>query len=101
MVQTWSQHQAVEAMPPPRVEDPQLQAFISGLLVGAILIIATLLLWRRRPRALRRGARQGALITGWGDLFRLIGALARGAVYLVIGFLLVARVLFWPAGRRW
>ena len=76
-----------------------LRAFAIGVLFGIVLLAAVL----HAAASLRRGrsARRGPLITGWADLFRLLLGLSRGAFSLILGFLLLCRLLLWPAGRRW
>lgn len=93
-------HQTLESAGPPAAHDTTVPAFTSGLLVG-VIIVATVLLWRR-PRWRRGTIRSGApIVTGWSDLFRLVGAIVRGGLWLIAALLLLGRVLFWPAGRRW
>lgn len=93
-------HQTLESAGPPAAHDTTVQTFTCGLLVG-VIIVATVLLWRR-PRSRRGTIRSGApIVTGWGDLFRLVGAIVRGGLWLIAALLLLGRVLFWPAGRRW
>lgn len=100
MVPSLWQHQTVEPAIVPVVHDMTAQAFASGVLVG-IVVVATVLLWRpwrSRGRATRR---RTAGVRGWGDLFRLVAGVARGVLWLMAGLLLLARVVCWPAGRRW
>jgi len=94
------QHQTTDPIAVSVGPDPTVQAFASGLLAGAV-IVATILLWHRtraKPRAI--GGRTLA-VSGWGDLFRLVGGILRGVLRLIAGLLLLARVVLWPAGRRW
>jgi Zn-dependent protease with chaperone function len=93
------QHQTVQTSPVPVPRDMAVQTFVSGVLLG-IVLVATVLLWRRGRRGPSSATRR-PLLTGWGALFSLLGAVARGALLLVFGFVLLGRVLFWPAGRRW
>jgi hypothetical protein len=94
------QHQIVRPTIVPVTSEMAFQTFASGVLFGIVLVAAVLLLRRgsRRPGPARR---RRPLVTGWSDLFRLLGSLVRGALFLVFGLLLLGRVLFWPAGRRW
>lgn len=93
------QHQTVQPNPVPPPRDMALQAFVSEVLVGVVLV-ATILLWRRSSRGVRGGKRR-PLLTGWGTLFGLLGAIARGALFLIFGLLLLGRILSGVASRRW
>lgn len=94
------QHQTIEPSNVAVARDMTAQAFASGVLVG-IVLAATVLLWRR-PQS-RRGTirRRAHAVSGWGDLFRFVGAIVRGGLWMVAALLLLGRVFFWPAGRRW
>ena len=94
------QHQTIEPITGPAPRDTTAQAFASGVLVG-IVMIATVLLWHRcrsMPGARRR---RSAIVSGWGDLLRLVASVARGVLWLIVVLLLLGRIVFWPAGRRW
>jgi hypothetical protein len=94
------QHQSVEPLSAPIPRNPEHQAFASGVLFG-IVLVATVFLWRRGLRGPRPPRRPRPLVTGWRELFRFLGSLVRGAVFLIFGLLLLGRILLWPAGRRW
>ncbi len=94
------QHQTLEPISTPVARDMTVQTFASGILVG-IVLAATVLLWRRPPFKPTVRRRRAPILTGWGDLFRLFGGIVRGGLWLVAALLLLGRVLFWPAGRRW
>lgn len=94
------QHQNTDSIVASVGPDPTVQAFASGLLAGAV-IVATILLWHRaRAKPIATGGRMIA-VSGWGELFRLIGGILRGVLWLIAVLLLLARVVLWPAGRRW
>lgn len=94
------EHQTVDAIAHPPRPDSTVQAFASGVLAGIVVAVA-ILLWRRsRPRALIT-PRRAAIISGWGDLFRLVAGIARGILWMIAVLLLLGRIVFWPAGRRW
>ena len=99
MQQSPWQHETLErvALAPP---DPAMQAFVSGIAVGVVVVLAMLLIRRPGPRW-RSNAGRAAVVSGWGDLFRLLALVVRGALLLVLGLLLLGRVLLWPSGRRW
>lgn len=94
------QHQTVEPIAVPVPRNMAVQTFASGILAG-IIVVATVLLWRRSQPRLRTRPRPRALVSGWSDLFRLVAGVARGALLLIVGLFVLGRVLFWPAGRRW
>ena len=94
------QHQTLEPISGPIARDATVQTFASGVLVG-IVLAASVLLWRRSGLGPTAGRRRAPILTGWGDLFRLFGGIVRGGLWLVAALLLLGRVLFWPAGRRW
>ena len=94
------QHQTVEPIAGPVARDVAVQAFTSGVLVG-IVVVATVLLWRRSRSRLGAGRRRTVVVSSWGDLFRLIASGARGVLWLIAMLLLLGRIVFWPAGRRW
>lgn len=91
------QHQTTDPIVAPLGPNPTVQAFTSGVLVG-VVVFATILLWHPARPAPRGRA---AAVSGWGDLFRLVRGILRGVLWLIGGLLLLARVVFWPAGRRW
>jgi hypothetical protein len=93
------QHQSVQPSDLPVAHTGAVNAFVSGLLIGGVVVGVILLRLRRRP--VPRITNRRVHTSGWVDLFRLLAALARGALWLVVALLLVGRVLFWPAGRRW
>lgn len=93
------QHHTVQPSPVPVARDMALQTVVSGVLLG-IILVATTLMWLRARRG-PRPAQQRPLLTGWGALFSLLGSIARAALLLVFGLLLLGRILLWPAGRRW
>jgi len=99
MQQSPWQHQAGEgvALAPP---DPALQPFVSGVAVGVVVVVAMLLIRRPGPRW-RPNSGRSAVLSGWGDLFRFLALVVRGALLLALGILLLGRVLLWPSGRRW
>jgi uncharacterized RDD family membrane protein YckC len=80
--------------------DPMLNAFASGVLVG-IVLVATVILWRRSGSTLGARRRPIGVVSGWGDLVRLVGSVIRGGLWLIGVLLLLGRIVFWPAGRRW
>ena len=93
------QHQTIEPITGPAPRDT-VQVFASGVLVG-IVMVATVLMWHRSRsmRGVRR--RRSAVVSGWGDLFRLVASVARGVLWLIAVLLLLGRIVFWPSGRRW
>lgn len=93
------QHQIVQPSPIPAPRNMALQTFVSGALVGVILV-ATILLWRRNSRGVH-SAKRRPLVTGLGALFSLLGAIARGALFLIFGLVLLGRILSGATGRRW
>jgi hypothetical protein len=77
-----------------------LEAFLLGVAASGV-VVAGAACSGGAPRAGSGAAGRRALVTGWVDLFRLVGAVARVGLLLMVGLLLLGRVLFWPAGRRW
>ena len=71
-----------------------------GVLVG-IVMVATVLLWHRSRSMPGARRRRPAVVSGWGDLFRLVASVARGVLWLIAVLLLLGRIVFWPSGRRW
>ena len=94
------QHQTIEPIASSVARDTTAQAFVSGVLVGLVLG-ATVLLWRRSGPRRVPGRRRAAVVSGWGELFRFVGGCARGILWLIAVLLLLGRIVFWPAGRRW
>ena len=94
------QHQTVAPTVNPMARDPMLNAFASGVLVG-IVLVATVILWRRSGSTLGARRRPIGVVSGWGDLVRLVGSVIRGGLWLIGVLLLLGRIVFWPAGRRW
>jgi hypothetical protein len=77
-----------------------LEVFVLGMAVGVLIVIMAACFHKSESRGSGTGGRR-AFVTGWADLFLLVGAVARGALLLVVALLLLGRVLFWPTGRRW
>ena len=94
------QHQTTDPIVAPLGPNPTVQAFTSGVLVG-VVVVATILLWHRARTTPKATRGRAAAVSGWGDLFRLVGGILRGVLWLIGVLLLLARVVFWPAGRRW
>ena len=94
------QHQTIEPITVPNASETTVQAFASGVLVGIVVVVTVLLWLRSRPRLAAR-RRRTAIVSGWGDLFRLLAGVARGVLWLIVVVLLLGRIVFWPAGRRW
>ena len=94
------QHQTIEPITGPAPRDMTAQVFASGVLVG-IVIVATVLLWHRSRSMPGPRRRRSAVVSGWGDLFRLVASVARGVLWLIAVLLLLGRIVFWPSGRRW
>ena len=94
------QHQTIEPIASPVARDTTAQAFASGVLVGIVIGI-TVLLWRRSGSRLGAGRPRAAVASGWGELFRFVAGCARGILWLIAVLLLLDRIVFWPAGRRW
>ena len=94
------QHQTVEPTVNPMARNPTVNAFASGVLVGIVLVV-TVILWHRPRSTLGARRRRTVVVSGWGDLFRLVGSVARGGLWLIAVLLLLGRIVFWPAGRRW
>src|SRR5690606_38090241 len=94
------QHQTADPIVAPLGPDPTVQAFTSGVLVG-VVVVATILLWHRARTTPTVTRGRATAVSGWGDSFRLVGGILRGVLWLIGGLLLLARVVFWPAGRRW
>ena len=94
------QHQTLEPVTDAGPRDTTAQAFASGVLVG-IVMVATVLLWHRSRSMPGPRRRRSAVVSGWGDLFRLVASVARGVLWLIAVLLLLGRIVFWPSGRRW
>jgi hypothetical protein len=94
------QHQTIEPITGPAPRDMAAQVFACGVLVG-IVIVTTVLLWRRSRLAPSAPRRRSHVVRGWGDLLRLIASVAHGVLWLVAVLLLLGRLVFFPAGRRW
>src|SRR5690554_3272128 len=93
-------HQTIEPINGPAPRDMTTQVFASGVLTG-IVVVATMLLWHRSGSMPGARRRRPAVVSGWGDLFRLVASVARGVLWLIAVLLLLGRIVFWPTGRRW
>lgn len=94
------QHQTVDTIADPLGPDLTVQAFASGVMAGIVVVVA-ILLWRQPRSRMAARRRRAAIVTGWGDLFRLVATVVRGVLWLIAVLLLLGRIVFWPAGRRW
>ena len=65
------------------------------------IAVATVLLWHRSRSMPGPRRRRSAVVSGWGDLLRLVASVARGVLWLIAVLLLLGRIVFWPSGRRW
>lgn len=89
------QHQTTQPTEWSAPREPDTQTFLGGVLLGMVLVGMMVLL--RRSYSRRIFTHGPLVLTGWSDLFRLLGSLLRGMVFLAGALLLLSRAL----SRRW